>query len=120
MDKDIKNRLKILYEGDQIDKEIKEVVNKSLKMLETEYDLQLTEDNAAKFVTHLAMALMRIKNGEEVEGLNEVALQEVKQEEGYDFSLEFSKFIEDEVGLDIPGSEKGYIALHICNLINQS
>lgn len=119
MDKKIQQRLAILEAGDQLDANIKQVVIDGIKLIEDKFDILINEENGSMLVTHLAMALMRIKRGEDVEGLSEVALEEVRSQPHYDWCLEFCQWLEEQANLDIPEGEKGYIALHICSLLKE-
>lgn len=119
MDWQLKERLKILYEGDQIDRKIKDAVERAIKTIEKKYRIEVNETNGTMLVTHLAMALMRIKKGEKVEGLSPIALEELKKEKEYENCMYFCTKLEEELGFLIPIGEKGYISLYLCNLINQ-
>ena len=119
MEQKLKERLKILVLGEQLEAELKVKIENLLEKFESDFELELKNENAAMLVTHLPMALMRIKRGEEVEDLNELVLKELKKEEYYDPCLQFIKEIEAETEIEIPAGEKNYLALHFCNLIKQ-
>ncbi len=119
MEKKLKERLKILVAGEQLDADLKVKIESLLEKFESDFELEMNNENAAMLVTHLPMALMRIKRGEEVEDLNEIVLKELKKEEYYSPCLGFIKKIEAETEIEIPAGEKNYLALHFCNLIKQ-
>lgn len=119
MDAKLKERLEILVAGDLLTEELKNKLESLLTDFEASYQIELNNDNAAMLVTHLPMALMRIKRGEAVEDLNEAVLTELKAEEFYTDCLDFIEKIEVETGIEIPEGEKNYLVLHFCNLIKQ-
>lgn len=119
MDAKLKERLEILVAGDLLEEELKNKLESLLNDFELSYQVELNNDNAAMLVTHLPMALMRIKRGEAVEDLNEAVLAELKAEEFYNDCLEFIEKIEEETKVEIPEGEKNYLVLHFCNLIKQ-
>lgn len=117
MDSSLKKRLEILVEGDQLEAELKIKIENLLEKFEDDFSLKLTNENATMLVTHLPMALMRIKRNEEVENLNEIVLTELKKEKYYPDCIEFIQKIEKKTEIIIPTGEKNYLALHFCNLI---
>lgn len=119
MDSKLKQRLEILVEGDQLEAELKDKTESLLEKFELDFNIELKNKNAAMLVTHLPMALMRIKNGEEVEDLNEMVLAELKNEEFYSDCMNFIDQIETKTEIEIPTGEKNYLALHFCNLIKK-
>jgi len=119
MDSRLIKRLEILVEGEQLEAELKEKIEILLKKFESDFELELKNENAAMLVTHLPMALMRIKRGEEVEDLDEMILLELKKENFYSDCMDFIDHIETKTKIEIPAGEKNYLALHFCNLIKQ-
>lgn len=117
MDSNLKKRLEILVEGDQLEPKLKIKIENLLENFEKEFSLQLTSDNAAMLVTHLPMALMRIKRNEEVEDLDKMVLEQLKKEKYYSDCMDFIQKIEKKTEITIPTGEKNYLALHFCNLI---
>ncbi|RCW61048.1 MULTISPECIES: PRD domain-containing protein [Halanaerobium] len=119
MEQKLNERLEILVQGKQLEPELKVKIVNLLKKFESDFAVEMTSENAAMLVTHLPMALMRIKRGEEVEDLDEAILAELKKEVYYSKCIEFIQKIESETEIEIPSGEKNYLALHFCNLIKQ-
>lgn len=117
MDKYLNQRLKILKRAGEISEEIMTAVIEFSKKLENKYSLKITEENGAMLITHLSMALARIKRGEEVNEIDELALDEIKKTPIYNELPEFYKEIEEKLHVKIPDSEKGFIAAHVCTLV---
>ncbi|AOT70363.1 PRD domain-containing protein [Geosporobacter ferrireducens] len=119
MDDLLKQRLDILEESDQISPEIKIAVIDFAQEFEKKYALILTEENGSMLITHLAIALTRIKNGEEINAIDELVLDEVKQSKLYDELPKFYKRLEEQLSIKIPDSEKGFIAAHACTILSK-
>lgn len=118
MDVALKERLEILNGAGEISDEIMDVVTEFVQNFEEKYSFEITEENGAMLITHLAMALARIKRGEEINEMDELALKEIKETPTYNELPEFYKEIEDKLKIKIPDSEKGFIAVHACTLIS--
>lgn len=118
MDTSLKERLEILKGAGEISDEIMDVVTEFVKNFEKKYSAEITEENGSMLITHLAMALARIKRGEEINEMDELALEEIKETPTYNELPEFYKKIEDKLQIKIPDSEKGFIAVHVCTLVS--
>lgn len=121
MDHLLIQRLDILKESRQITDEIKTAVIDFVHDFEKKYLLSMTEDNASMLITHLAMALARIKRKEKINEMDESALNEIKQNPIFNDLPEFYNNVEEKLKIKIPDSEKGFIAVHVAAVIvNQS
>ena len=119
MDQLLKQRLEILKEAGEISEEIKSVVIDFAENFERKYSIAMTEENSAMLITHLAMALVRVKNEEKIDEMDEISLNEVKKYDVFNELYEFHKKIEGNLNIVIPESERGFIALHATALINK-
>lgn len=118
MDQLLTQRLDILMGAGEINQDINTAVKQFAKNLEEKYSLTMTEENSSMLITHLAMALARIVKGEEINKMEEFLLNEVKQNKVYGELPEFYEKIQQTLEIEIPESEKGFIALHVCTLIS--
>ncbi len=114
MDQLLAERLDILEAAGEISGEVRDAVILFAQGFEKKYSLMLTEENAAMLVTHLAMALARIKKGEAVEAMDESSMEEIRQSGIYNELPELYEMLENKLEIRLPDSEKGYIALHAC------
>lgn len=119
MDDMLLARLNILKDAGEIDQEILDAVEIFVQKVEKEFDIKLTEDNASMLITHIAMALPRIKNGKEIDSIGEIVLEELKASEGYIKIPDIVFLLENKLRIKIPETELGYIALHLCSIIAQ-
>lgn len=116
MDDLLRQRLIILNESGKIDYETVVSIEDFIKIVEEELNVDITEDNGSMFVTHLAMAISRIKNGEEIVTLEESLLKELKSQPYYNKIPKLITSLEEQLEIKIPESEFGYIGLHLGNL----
>mgnify|MGYP001004883494 CR=1 FL=1 len=115
---DIRKRIKILHNGGAIDDEVSTLSFKTIARLEKS-EIKIDDEKGHMFLTHMAMSLQRIKKGEKVEPLKSYIIDELQNNKGHDQTKEFINFVEKEGNIKLPESEKGYILLHLCNLIGK-
>lgn len=115
---DIRGRINILYNGGVIDEDVRDLAFKTVSWLE-KTNIKLNNEKGNMFLTHLAMSLQRIKKGEQMEVLESFIIDELENNKGHVLTQDFIKFIEKEGKTQLPESEKGYILLHLCNLIGK-
>ena len=112
-------RLDMLEESGQVTNLARRITELCLADLATDLDLTLNEDNAAQFVTHLAIALTRINRGDP-----EIAMSAVAAEEIADRRRELeavTRVMGDASRLlqrEVPGSEVTYMTVHLCALVD--
>ncbi|WP_179122300.1 PRD domain-containing protein [Caloramator quimbayensis] len=109
----------ILKEAGQIDEEVFTNVNKIIFMMKEEYNIELTEENGAMLVTHLSIALQRIKKGEIINQLDKEIFSQVKDNKFYKISEDIVNNIENLINVLIPFNEKVYIVMHLCALLEK-
>jgi len=117
LDQLLRERLAILKATGMISDEIGDSIIEFAKGFEEKYSLELTEENASMLITHLVMALARIQRGEEVNPMDELAMEEISHSEFYIELPEIYMPLEDKLRIRLPDSEKGYIALHACTIV---
>lgn len=113
MDNILKQRLMILEGSGQIQKETTLAIENFVRIVENEFNIEITEENGSMFVTHIAMAISRIIAGEEITPLDDLLLDELKSTPAYESIPSLIKQLEDELDIIIPESEYGYIGLHL-------
>ena len=117
MDDMLLMRLNLLLSAGEINEQIKDGVIEFGESLERLYTFELTEENSAMLITHLAMALARIKRGMDIDSIDEEIFKEVKESKVYKEMPKLYTSLEKKLNINIPEAEKNYIALHVCTLI---
>lgn len=111
----MKERLKILHDAGVISKDDHD---KSFEIYKKYFEKEgFNEDKVNVFMTHLAMSLKRINEGNVVDKLDDEIYQQVKESKVYDKAVMLCDEIIKDLYLDIPESEKEYLVLHLGNLL---
>lgn len=116
---EFRDRLDMLEESGQVNNLARCLTEMAMAQLSDELQLELTETNAAPFVTHFAIALTRINGGDP-----EIAGSAVAEEEIADRHRErdaISRVMHDCSQLlqrEIPPSEIAYMTAHLCVMVD--
>lgn len=85
-----------------------------------EFALELTEENAAPFVTHLVVALTRLQRGEpEAQASDAVDAEIAGRVHERTVVGRIMHGFENELGRSVPDSEISYITVHLCALLEE-
>lgn len=114
-------RLDMLEESGQVTNLARRLTELCLADLAAALSLTLTEDNAAQFVTHLAIALTRINRGDPEIAMSAVAAEEVADRAREHQAVtgvmrDASRLLQREV----PESEITYMTVHLCALVDEA
>lgn len=109
-------RLNILKDAGQISKETYDALIRVIEMFKNKWNVILTEENGAMLVTHLSVALERIKKMEVVVGIDSEAYNEIKDHCEYETCKKVFEDITKEVVMEIPKNEETFIMMHLCAL----
>lgn len=114
----METRLRILMDNNVIDIEtFKVCMEIHEKIMQPK---QLDQHDAYQvLLTHISMALQRIKSGDIANEMDETLSHEISKSEFYDEVLDLASEILEVVPFELPKSEIGYIHIHLLNLLNQ-
>lgn len=116
---DLKIRLGILKDAGQIDEEIYGKIIKIILWFHDSWGIELSEENGAMLVTHLCIALQRVKNNGHTEQIDEELYQGVRLNQYFETCEKVFSDIKRETNMDIPESEKGFVMMHLCVLFEK-
>jgi transcriptional regulatory protein LevR len=116
---ELNNRLIILKDAKQIDEDIYTKLLNIISIFKRKLDIELTEENGAMFITHLAVALQRIKKGQPVNTPEEDVFSEVRNSQYFSKASLMAENIEKTVGIYIPEGEKKFLIIHVCALMEK-
>lgn len=102
-----KNRLLNLIGLDTIN-----LLDQYIKKLEKKMSYQLADDSYAALMVHLAIALKRIKDGEQIT-INQEVLQNLKANKEFIIARELVSSIADAFKVEIPEAEVAYVTMHL-------
>ena len=95
-------RLDILVEAELIDQETYEKVKRIMNEVSEEFTLDLSTESGQMFITHVSMAIMRIKNNEATTDVENAIFEEIKESENFENALRFAEIIENIIEHEIP------------------
>ena len=114
----LRERIRILYEGNVISKGVKDFVDYTIDSLEEQMP-KTDEEKLKMFTTHLAMATQRISEGKIVDSMDELIWEELLEDELYQTASDFYETIMEQSPVDFPTSEKQFLILHIRTLLDE-
>ena len=111
-------RFQLLVESGQLSERVVEVTREIVTAIQNRCGIALTEENGAMFVTHIAMALQRIANGQALETASDGVWEESRQyEDEWSFARELAALVRKRVEIQVPESELAYLVLHLRVLV---
>ena len=110
-------RLDILHESHVIDEQTHQLVGRVISYLQEVQALDIGKMEV--FITHLAMAVMRMKKGESIDGVDAGILVDIEKSEYHGKALQIIAEIESWSGFSYAQSEVSYLLLHLVNLFNE-
>jgi len=116
MAEDLSRRLDILVEGGVLGEENFKRVSHIIRHFKERYGIELTDDNAGAFITHLCSALERIARGEPVGELDKEIYEDVVIHPMFSQADIISKELRDMYPM-IPESELMYLNMHLSLLL---
>ncbi len=114
---DLTFRIQLLKDSNQIDEETYENLLAIIKLLKDRWGITLTEENGAMLITHMSIALKRIKDNNTVNPLEEDLQEQLRGEAFYSKAEEILEDIDKKLELKLPENEKEYMIMHICTLL---
>lgn len=112
-------RLTILREAELIDNEAFEKVQVIIEKIGREFSLDLNTETGQMFITHISMAIMRIKNNEDTTSIENSIYEDIKESEHFPKALKFADIIEEIIEYNVPKNEKEYLIINGCLLMEE-
>jgi hypothetical protein len=112
-------RLAILVSGNVISQDVDLKVRRVIERFKDHWRIELTEENGGRMVTHLALALMRINQNEDVIPLEQVQYDEFRGSEFFPRSIEITDDLCAWTPLELPEPERRYIVINICLILDE-
>ncbi len=114
---DFKERLDMYLEGGMINEDDVKDIEAVIKMFKDDLNIELSEENAATFIAHLAAAYSRNATKEELDDLSSDMLDEIRVLDSYNDSLKILDKIIEVTNNPLNDVERNYVLLHLNNLI---
>jgi hypothetical protein len=117
---EFRDRLDLLEESSQVTPLARWLTESSLARIGQTFELRLTEENAAQFVTHLAIALTRLQRGDPPVELSAVVADELKSRaQEREMLRSIMTECEDVLDRRVPDVEIDYMTVHLCALLEE-
>ncbi|CCY77864.1 PRD domain-containing protein [Brachyspira aalborgi] len=113
----LEDRLEILENSSVIDSDIKVSMLKIISVFKDKYKIILTEENGSMLITHISMALVRIRSNQDIKEIDNSAYEEVIDSEYFQEANNIYKDLENILNIPIPEYEKKYILVNICVIL---
>lgn len=114
----LETRLNILHSSEAISNCTQKTMLNVISFFKNDYSIILTEENGSMLITHLSMAVTRIKNNEPVKEIYEDVFQEALDSEYFLEANNIYKDLEKVLDVELPESEKKYMIVNICVLLD--
>lgn len=116
---DLETRLEILNVSGAITDATKDVMLNVIDMFNKKHNIELTEDNGAMMVTHLSMAITRVKNNEPVKMIDEEVFKETLESEHIEKANLIYNDLSKVLDVTLPEDEKKYMLVNICVILEK-
>lgn len=110
-------RLQILEDGGLTSSEVTGCCKKVIELVLGE-KADIDGERIGMFVTHLAMAMQRVKNGENENPMDAEVLHAVKSDAVYPRAAAFSEKLFEVCDVEFPQTEQDFLKVHLCNLFS--
>lgn len=113
-------RFDLLEEAGQVTRLARLLTEYVLTQIAENLGVELTEENAAPFVTHVAIALTRLNRGDQVVAHSAVVEDEI-EDRVRETELVVSLLTECEefLGRPVPRAEAAYVTVHLCAIVDE-
>jgi len=116
-----RERFSLLLESRQVQPHVLDVVLQIVQLVEQDLQLQLTEENAEAFVTHLVLALQRTADGKSIDDAPPALMREAKTlTTHWEQAGKLVQFASDALNQPIHEHERGYLTIHLAKLAQQT
>jgi len=113
---ELNKRTDILLDNNILSIEVANYIKKiSVYFINEEFE----DEKVICFITHLAMMMQRIKEGQIEEPMDAEFIKEIENNKFYYKINKYLLKIIELSKIEIPNSELGYLKLHLCNLVNK-
>ncbi|RPF48715.1 PRD domain-containing protein [Hydrogenoanaerobacterium saccharovorans] len=111
-------RLGILRQSEMLSDNNYHKIQQVISYFKEKQNIDLNEENAATFITHLCSSLERISKGEKINEIDKDVYSSVKEESTFDQAVLISKDLQAMLP-EIPDSELKFIIMHIGVLLGR-
>ncbi|CNF57838.1 PRD domain-containing protein [Yersinia frederiksenii] len=112
----METRLKILYDAQVIDSDVYFGMLNVLKRLEQHWLLTIRHPQGEMLITHMANALMRARQGQVIQAIDNEILTEIEATEIFAHIREINNDLLSLFAFEVPNYEIGYLLVNLYGL----
>lgn len=112
------DRIQILRESGVISGDTAEQILRLRSLFLEEYGIELTEENASSYITHMCFALERIAKKEGVAPLDEAIVEEMADEDDYESACVIADGVFRQFSC-LTKAERDYVILHVITMLKR-
>lgn len=113
----LEQRLEILQQSGFFDESGRRDLDAMIRVLAGEYGFPRNDETLGVLVTHVAAALKRQKDGEEINPIDAGVLQDVRSSDVYPEAKKIQADVVDAMEHKLPEAEKDFILVHVGGLL---
>ena len=117
MNREIYKRLGIMEKAGMLTPAERQALETMIQLVEGEYGIKVVGDNGEIFIHHMAMLLLRHRNGQLVAPLDTATLASLRDDPRFAPSQEIAHAITQACGIRITPDEAVYVRMHLCALM---
>lgn len=110
-------RVQILHDSKVISSETYEYILRISDEILNLEAFNVETESSNMFWTHLSIAVQRALFGEQIDFIDEIIIEQIEESENIDEINYKIRKIEDLIGKEFSRAERGYISLHLGNLL---
>ncbi len=117
---ELNKRIDLLLMSGLIEQNEFDKIRGMVDVLQEGFGLELTEDFGGMFVTHMAMVFSRLRKSEQIAAADEILLAEILAQPNIDEIRRAEAALENVFSGAFPEYERGFILIHIANLLRNA
>lgn len=114
---DLEQRLEILQQSGFFDESGRKDLDAMIRVLTEKYGFPRNDETLGVLVTHVAAALKRLKDGEDINPIDAGVLEDVKSSDVYPEAKKIQSDVLAVMEHKLPESEKDFILVHVGGLL---
>ena len=114
---DLEQRIEILQQSGFFDESGRRDLDAMIRVLAGKYGFPRNDETLGVLVTHVAAALKRQKDGEEINPIDAGVLQDVRSSDVYPEAKKIQTDVVDAMEHKLPEAEKDFILVHVGGLL---
>lgn len=113
-------RISVLHQAGFVNESERRSLEGVVDVLTVKYGFDRESDVLGSLVTHVAVSMKRMREGEQIEPMPQEALDDVAASEQYPKVQEITREVIGALAVDVPEREREFILVHVGGLVVSS